>query len=269
MLDILRNEDTSKSLENLTGSEEQYLFPGYFGGDIVSAQNDLEVMLSNRRSVKVIQSVASLPETESNATCSALFSKAFDLHTNSFHAAMRHIADPKAPRNEQSLVSTKLAISVALFASAESGNLQLLQEQLNLLSRWHSAMAPLAALPPPGKPPYVFSLPPALVGPDNRLIVNILRIAAWRSQNEVILKRFEAECGKFGMRSHQLPIVAWDATTTAFEILPDSPLDTSRGVVSYVVQDWPSELGSLDYGARDRLERELIVRLESIVFAGR
>jgi hypothetical protein len=244
MLAILKHEKLDQSIEQLFDDREQYFFP--FGG--VSkvgedVQQDLEQMLSTRRSVKVLQEIESLPKSEGKAKCDLLFSRAFQQHTNACRIMINWSLDPSAPPHRQNLLGTLMALSAAMFITADSTNLDILEEQFAQLDQWRAEIEPLARLQ--NRHITVITVPAlydSTITPDYRLQVNVLRLAALRSGNVEILKQVDEACQKIQMTTNTLPIVAWNAETTVYELLPDSPLDTSKGVTTYTFYDWSDKM---------------------------
>lgn len=72
----LKKENLEESMDRLLSDDDQYYYPGYYTG-VINDQIDLEIMLSDRRSIKVLQSIEKLPAKEREAKCKQLFSKAF------------------------------------------------------------------------------------------------------------------------------------------------------------------------------------------------
>ncbi len=174
-----------------------------------------------------------------------------------------------------------MALSAALFIAADSTNLDILEEQFEQLDQWRVEIEPLAKLPDRHMTNIVVTaLDDSVITPDYRLQVNVLRLAALQSGNAEMLKQVDEACAEIQMTTNTIPIVAWNAETTVFELLPDSPLDTSKGVTTYTFYDWSYKMThdhanylylvrhhSNDLPAADE-EKKFVKKLESIVFHG-
>ena len=174
-----------------------------------------------------------------------------------------------------------MTLSAALFITADATNLDILEKQFAQLDQWRAEIEPLAKLQ---NRHLTNIIAPALfdstITPDYRLQVNVLRLAALRTGNAEMLKRVDEACAGIQMTTNILPIVAWNAETTVYELLPDSPLDTSKGVTTYTFYDWNDNMThdhanyiylvrihSNDLPAADE-EKMFVNKLEAIVFSG-
>jgi hypothetical protein len=276
----LKNENLDGSINQLFDDRDQYFFP--FGGSSKvgeDVQQNLEQILSDRRFVKVLQEIKSLPKSEGKAKCELLFSRAFQQHTNACRIMINWSLNPPAPPHHQDLLYSRMALSAALFIAADTTNLDILEEQLAQLDQWRAEIEPLAKLPNRHMTNIVITaLDDSVITPDYRLQVNVLRLAALRSGNAEMLKKVDEACEGIQMTTNTIPIVTWNAETTVFELLPDSPLDASKGVTTYTFYDWSYKMThdhanylylvrrqSNDLPAADE-EKMFVKKLESIVF---
>jgi hypothetical protein len=280
MLATLKNENLEQSIGLLIDDRKQYSFPfsgvSKVGEDI---QQDLEQMLSSRRSLKVLQEIELLPRSEGKAACELLFSTAFEQHTNACRIMINWSLDPSAPPHHQNLLGTLMALSAALFIAADAGNLNTLEKQFVQLDQWRAEIEPLAKLQNRHiRVITIRALDDSVITPDFRLQVNVLRLAALRSGNAEMLKKVDEACAGIQMTTNSIPIVAWNAETTVYELLPDSPLDTSKGVTTYTFYDWSDKMThnhanylynvlhhANDLPTADE-EKMFVKKLESIVF---
>lgn len=278
MLATLKDESLDQSIKLLIDDREQYFFP-FRPSDlnIGGGQEDLEQMLSTRRSVKVLQEIKELPQSKGDEKCEVLFSTAFQLHTNICRAMIRYVTDPSAPTNNRSVLGPKMGMAAAMFIAADTARLGVLEKQFVKLDQWRDEIKPLANLTN-RIIPFLPALTVVAIAPDFRLQVNVLRLAALRSGDAKMLKEVDEACAGIQMTTNTIPIMAWNAETTAFELLPDSPLDTSKGVTAYTFYDWNFKM-AVDYansifdtnsdelpGIKD--EQLFVKKLESIVFKG-
>lgn len=276
MLATLKNESLDQSTKLLIEDREQYFFP-FVPKAIVGGQEELEQMLSTRRFVKVLHEMKELPKSEGDAKCEMLFSTAFQLHTNICRAMISYVTDTDAPTNNRSVEGPKMGMAAAMFIAADTARLVVLEKQFVKLDQWRDEIKPLANLTN-RIIPFLPALSVVAIAPDFRLQVNVLRLAALRSGDARILREVDEACAEIQMKTNTIPIVAWDAETTTFELLPDSPLDTSKGVTVYTFYDWNFKM-AVDYANSmlDRNSDELpgikeeqlfVKKLESIVFNG-
>lgn len=263
-LAALKQEDLSQSIQVIiTGGIEQYLIPGS-RSSAYGRPPDLDRMLSNRRVIKVMQDIQALPEDERGQECNRLFSKALLAHTNACRTVIMHEQNPSSPANRQSMLSSKMGLSAALFITAELGRLDLLGKQLKTLDEWNKEIEPLAYTPSPN-PGHGTLLDDAYIAPDYELQVNVMRLGVLRAGNTELLKQVDVELASIGMRTNTLQIVPWNAETTAFEVFPN-PLDTSKGVTTYTFYYWTGAY--ITRGSREdrEIQKSFVDRLRSIVF---
>jgi hypothetical protein len=108
MVANLKKENLDESMDHLISVSEsqQYLYPGYYSG-VEGAQVDLEMMLSTRRSIKVLQGIEKLSKTDREMKCVQLFSKALRIHTNVVYTIFKHEDDPSSPLEPQPLLTAR------------------------------------------------------------------------------------------------------------------------------------------------------------------
>ena len=276
MVETLKGENLDQSIRLLVDDRNQYFGP-YARHIGVDLQEDLEDMLSTRRFVKVLQEIKELPRSKGDAKCELLFTMAFQSHTNICRAIIKVATDPSAPTNHQSLLGPIMGMAAAMFIAADTARLGVLKRQFATLDHWRAEIEPSAKLPDcrflQGYMPALWDI---VITPDRRLQVNVLRLAASRSGNARVLKEVDEACASIQMTSMTFPLVPWNAETTVFELLPDSPLDTSKGVTEYKFYDWQdrmrgnhaSYLGRTSSDNRPLVDEEqvFVKKLESIVF---
>ena len=99
--------------------------------------------------------------------------------------------------------------------------------------------------------------------PDNRLQINVLRLAALRdSTASNLVERVDAYFESAVMTRADLLVTSWNAQTTNFEgQAAGSPPDVTRGVLNYQFYRWPG-----DELRRDRnLELQALEETKSMV----
>ncbi|MCX6925894.1 MAG: hypothetical protein NT154_22210, partial [Verrucomicrobia bacterium] len=228
----------------------------------------MEVIFASRRTLKVIQSLETLPAAEREATCAQIFAKAFQIHTNTYWVAMRSREDPSAPTNRQSMLSTLMAMCTAMFATAELGRSDMLLRQFAQLDEFQQQFERRLAAHGNSYPAGLIGVLKDLLKPDNRLQLNVLRLAVASGgggNRQQLLARFDAECGHMDLRTEELTITRWDARTTAFDNRwphMNSPVDTRGGVTKCVFYAW---INPEDVEAHPGLQEGQIRKLRQIV----
>jgi hypothetical protein len=262
----LRGEQLDQSISNLVTTNWQYDYPGFHTGRAF-AQVNLEQMLSNRRSVKVLQSIDSLPQEQKEAICRSLFAVAFQVHTNALRMICDQIENPSAPTNRQSFRVTQIAMGTAMLAAADNGLKAVLSQQFEQLDSLRKTTEMHAdAL---GNPRVLRFLLESHLVPDNRLQVNVLRLLAAQTeagQGSTVLAKVEDECRKANMITNPpLSLSRWDARTTYFEeLLVVSPGDKDTSVKVYHFLDWRDTEDLLDLAGK---QADLVNRLRGLVFS--
>ena len=193
MLATLKDENLDQSINQLFEDREQYIFPFGITSKVgVDPQQNLEQMLSDRRFVKVLQEIKSLSNSEGKAKCELLFSRAFQQHTNACRIMVNWALDPSAQPFHQDLLYSKMALSAAVFITADTTNLDILEEQFAQLDQWRAKIEPLARLQNRHITVITIrALDDSVITPDYRLQVNVLRLAAFRSGNAEMLKKVD------------------------------------------------------------------------------
>jgi hypothetical protein len=239
-----KRERLEESIDQLIRDSQQYF---WYLDSHNGAQNNLERMLAARRAVRVLQTIKKLPPEEREAKCYYMFARAFAVHTNTFRAIMLHDEDPSAPRNNQSMLATQESLAAAMFATAEFGRRDMLSQQFAQFDRFRENLELRWRTHPSPQKEHLLDY----FRPDNRFVVNVLRLAALADGGDggKAAGMVDAECRRAGMTTTQVPVVAWDARATWFEQRRGlGDMDVSRGVTTYVFYDWNPE---------DRLHPEL------------
>ena len=259
----LRGENLGQSISNLVTTNWQYDYPGFHTGRAF-AQVNLEEMLSNRRSVKVLQSIGALPQEQRESACQSLFSVAFQIHTNALRMICDQIENPSAPTNHQSLRVTQIAMGTAMLAAADNGLNAVLSAQFDQLDSLRKTMQTRAdAL---GGPRVLARLLDNYLVPDNRLQINVLRLLAAQTnagQAITVSAKLEEECKRAKvMTNAPLPVSRWDARITCFEeFLAGSPADSMVKVYHFL--DWRDTGDLLDLAGK---QGDLVKSLRGLVF---
>lgn len=262
--------------EDLNQSEELLLFGGYqqwptfYIGQEGSPQTDLEEMLSNDRAVKVLEIIQKLTAPEREAACQNLFTKAFQLQTNSFYTTIRSFDDPAVKPTSAGL-GGKLTMLLGMFATAENGNRDLLAKQFAQLDRFgEDAKSILERRKDKATrefaPYFTF-----LYGPDNRAQVNLLYLVALRDANGPtnLAGEVQGELERSpGLTKAEFPIRGFVPSTASFNTFwSRSSGNNSKALTNYFVWQW-SDAAQLGPGG-EKFQESLIKKLRSFVFSGR
>ena len=229
--------------------------------DSAVPQTDLERMLSDRRTIKILDHIQGLSGYNKALACEALFAKAFQIHTNIFAVWVRMQADPEI-KQKSSVESSRLTVLLAMFATADSGNRALLAKQFEQLDRFmDEANRTIAAQPPKAKTDLSTYFP--LIFPQqNRSLLNVLQLAADRETNHSLKlsDQVERELKQANMANTEVPIVPWNARTTYFET-GAGDVDTNKHVTIYTFYDWTgnSKMGSEPQIALVKKLREIVL----------
>jgi len=260
--------------EDLNQSEELPLFVDdkqlHYIGQEGFPQDDLEEMLSNDRAVKVLEIIQKLTAHEREAACQNLFTKGFQLHTNIFYTIIRSYDDP-AVKLTQSILCSKLTMLLGMFATAESGNRDLLAKQFAQFDRFEedakSIMDRRQDKATREFVPYFTIFFP----PDNRAQVNLLYLVALRAANgpKTLSSQVQDELERSpGVTKGEFPMRGFLPSTASFNTFwSRSPENTRKGMTDYFVWEW-SDVAQSGYPGREKFREPLIKKLRSIVFSG-
>ena len=113
----LEKESLDQSIELMLDDNPQYFMPVRHTG--LYSEDDLENVLSDRRTLKLLQEISALPKGKGSAACQLLFSTAFQRHTNACRAMIKYVTDPSTPENHYSTLCSLMAMSAAMFIAAD------------------------------------------------------------------------------------------------------------------------------------------------------
>ena len=223
------------------------------------AQWDLEHVLRTPRAVKVLQDIQKLPPGDCRAACRNLFARAFQAQTNFFDRFIRRLDDPTIPQKNLPVHCSSLTLALAMFATADSGQRDLLADQFAQLDRYvdegksrlGSRQTEKARLFLQMFPWWIFPVP------DNRFQVNVLRLAALRERSGKLLSLVDAECDRLGMEKTEMPVERWEAVT-GFE--NRTQRDSSNAMTNYIFyysHDFDLDMGHNITGGQEALIRKL------------
>lgn len=149
-----------------------------------------------------------------------------------------------------------------MFITADIGRLDLLSSQFAEFDQFRANIEPILIKLRAAQHLGVSVFLELHVVPQNQFQVNVLRLAASKVPGDAaMLAQIDAECVHANMKAHEIPIVAWDARTTWFDILPKSPMDTRKGVVNYKVYDWQPG----DVNLHKDLQDQVVHKVRSIL----
>jgi hypothetical protein len=261
-----KSETLDASIDQLLLDDDAYFYmtARKFG------QEDLPQMLSNGRSVKVINEIGELPEARADSKCREIFSDLFDRQAAAIRRSLKHLEDPSAPKNDQSMLSSKLAVGTAMMATALHGTTTTLMSQFSTLDEFRDEidrrLTANAELYPPHLP-IAFATRHNYV-PDNRFQLNVLCIHAARIGGAPAEKAMEIGAR---LRKSSIPVVSRRPNRTWFDIPPrleGVPIGQSDGRTAYVLYDWLSDAWLDDHFQRRTLD-ELRKSIEATVDADR
>ncbi len=261
----LQSETLDQSIRGLL-EYRQYTYPNYHSPK-KAAQVDLEVMFSNRRSVKVLQQLQALPPGARETRCREIFDTFLHVHNKTLEKIMNRIEDPGVPKSEYTMRETVTSLCLAMFATAVCASTDAVAEQFVRLDEVQEMVARRLAEKGDAYMEIQKRIMRERCTPDRRCQWNVLRQAAARvsGKGERTLAKIDEMCQ--GFSKNEIPVVAWDAHTTWFDVprrMERIPIDTSKGVTSYVVLDWPRNI----YLDSDQ-QRELVQRIRGVVLGGR
>lgn len=263
LISAIQSETLEQSCKRLYESTDQYFYPGYTSGK-KAHQLNLEVMLSNRRSVKVIEELVQLSDEVRDIECEKRFDQLLGVHTSALRAACRHAEDASAPKNEQSLKSTQLALCAVMFATAKAASTRLLVSQCDALAALRIEIERTFAEQGKRYPADFVLAARRYVTPDNRFRLNVLLLHAERLANEALseaIQQYQASYPKA-----EVAICGWAAATTQFDVvyrMEGVPIDQSKGVQEYTLFDWPEDK-FYDTAAQQQIVDALLEQVRSI-----
>ena len=232
----LKKEDFDRSVDQLLlGSDLQ--FGAVISQSAGDPKTDLEQMLSNPRSIKILDHIHGLPERDKAVTCEALFAKAFQAHTNLFSVWVLIQSDPKI-KTKSSVMSSRLTVLLAMFATAERGDRALLAKQFEQLDRSLDEANQIIAVQPPAAKTVLSTYIPLFFPQQNRSLVNLLQLAADRETNRSLklFDQVERELEQANMAKSEMQIFPWD---TDYETRwGRGHLDANKHVTTYRFYDW-------------------------------
>ncbi|MEX2141746.1 MAG: hypothetical protein WD894_20945 [Pirellulales bacterium] len=207
-------------------------------------QDDLPLILSSRRCVEVIEEIGGMREADRDKKCSEVFSRLFARHTAAVRRSLQYLEDRKSPKNEQSMLSSELAVGTAILATALHGGTKTLLAQFSALNEFREEIDRRLAA---NAHVYPRNLPVAVntrqyYGLDNRFQLNALCLHAARIGGAPAETAKEI-CSR--LEKNELPIANRQPNRSWFDIprrVHGIPTERSGGEISYVLYDWSSEM---------------------------
>ena len=200
--------------------------------------NDLETMLNNDRAVKVLEIIQKLTAQEREAACQNLFTKGFQLHTNTFYTKIRSFDDP-ALNPTLCLPCGRLTMLLGMFATAESGNRDLLAKQFAQLDRFEEDAKSILDRRQDKATREFAPYFPLVFPPDNRAQVNLLYLVALRAANGStnLSSQVQGELERSpGLTKEEFPMAGYIPSTASFNAFwSRSSGDNSKVVTNYFV----------------------------------
>ncbi|MDZ4817517.1 MAG: hypothetical protein SGJ20_00940 [Planctomycetota bacterium] len=240
ILATLSAESFDDSVKNLA-TDELFSNPGFHTAPKFP-QICLETMLSNRRCVKVIEHLRDMEQDERRKKLRELFAKYLEIQSTAIHTVLRHADDPTAPVNNQSMLGSQGAICAVMFATAESGDRQLLLEQFDQLDKSTEKIEERIKKNEKAHEPILIHVIRGNYTPDNRFQLNVLFLLEKTIANHKVLGQIERESVIAGLRRKPLQIAPWNSETTWFDLVGRPGLGAngvSEGGVNYTFyEDW-------------------------------
>jgi hypothetical protein len=260
----LKSESLQQSCSHMYDDPDQYFYPGYYSGK-KGHQINLEVMLSNRRCVKVVEQLVELSEDVRDDECKTTFGRLFSAHTVAMRAACQHAENPGAPKNTQSLKDTQLALCAVMFATAKAASTRMLVFQFDALTEFENEMQ-RRVLDGGNNFTMDFRLGvQRYVIPDNRFRLNVLLLHAAQMKDAALNEARRLFVQDFP--NAEVAIPGWAAATTPFDVvhrMEGVPIDESKGVQTYTFFDWPGEkFHKMD--AQKRIVDDLLEQIRSVL----
>ena len=250
----LENETIDQSFENLLTNGNQYnILLGY-------NQSTLELILSSRRAVKVLDTLRTMRTPKRVEKCRELFQRAMQVEGEVYDAIFRAREEPGFPA--PSRLIPKNAIGVAMLATAETGRRDILAEQIREIEEFRayvldrmtehgSLYSELEA-----RVIYKFCIP------DSRLQINALRLVALKgSAANDLVERVDTYLESKGLIRSNLLVTAWNARTTAFETPMGIRPDTTKGAINFEFYQWPGT----ESGPGEDFEFQVLEEAKSMV----
>jgi hypothetical protein len=251
----LATESLHESMMNVITNDQQFISAS------ATPRPNLEMMLGATRAVQVIHTVERLPATRQEAACRELFAIAFTAHTNQ----LRRPSGSKRTAQWQSIVSTDMAVCLAMFAAADLGLSRTLADQFSALDHLQGELANLDT----AGVRRTFALP------DNRFQLNVLRLVAVRDPQlaKSALKLVDNELETNAVRTVSTEAQLGDRPPAIVPAGARRLVSTSKGAKNaqtkrYEFLDWQN-YNPLKPGAdKQKLAQQgLIATLRRIVFA--
>ena len=254
LIATLENETWDESVRNLVSDGNEYLSPWYLSRKF--EQGDLDMMLSSRRSIKILNTLEALSMKERIERCKELFNKVAEM----YEASVRSMDEPASDTGKEKLTANpRFAFCAALFATAETGDLGLLADQCSKVDNLRKRVEAYFDAHKTNYSKIDVELGLKFSVPDQSCMMTVLRLAASRSRsNPELLGKIDALCQE-NMTSDELPIVPWNARTTWFE--NQEGMDTRRGVTTYRIFRWKET----DMLVNDDAQRELVAKVLDLV----
>ncbi|MDR2172346.1 MAG: hypothetical protein LBP59_19550 [Planctomycetaceae bacterium] len=259
-------EDSIRQL--LYGGTDQFYYPGTLESSSLKFYEDnFEEMLSNRRSIKILDEIRVMPPQKREEFCKSLFERALAIHKKVFDDVFVSLTE--GSDDTVSLQSTRNLLCVSLFASAEFTALKTFNEEVVILRKFYEdVVAALKICVSNSQLEQVIADNYTQGGsgslmPDNRFLVNVMVIALKKVYNEndisLMLSKIMPE-----YRTKDILIVPCNADTTAFDIpvyMEGVLVDLSKGSRTLRLLEWPNAWAILQYYR----ERNVITQLEKIL----
>jgi len=263
VINNLRNESFDDLLRNLN-LDEGYIPPVHLTYKKFP-QIDTEVVYSNRRVLRLLSLLQDMPRAEAAEKCKAIFESAFSVFKDTAEAGLKMWQDPDAPKNEQSMLGNKWALSASLILSSRFCDAETVLARIEAVDQFNAELTRR------------FEDSPNLL-PGSGICLMILELSHYlqprvkfQALADAIIADKSIDDSEIIEYLSKIPtkkilLTPWDAEITSFDFVHRTlvaPIDKSKGVTPLILYYEDINLADF-YFIRDRLKEELQKELGKI-----
>lgn len=263
VISSLRNESFDDLLRNLN-LDEGYIPPVHLTYKKFP-QIDTEVVYSNRRVLRLLSLLQDMPRAEAAEKCKAIFESAFSVFKDTSEAGLKMWQDPDAPKNEQSMLGNKWALSASLILSSRFCDAETVLARIEAVDKYNGDLTRRVENSPnllPGRGLCLAALRSFhYLQPRVKFQALADAIIADKSIDDSEIIEYLSK-----IPTKKILLTAWDAEVTSFEFphrREGVPIDRSKGVTPLILYYEDINLADF-YFIRDRLKEELQKELGKI-----
>lgn len=264
MIRAIAREDLAELLENLR-SEDYLLYPG-IPNERAFAQTNFEELIANRRFIRVLDLLESMPRPEAVRTVRQFAEGSIPRQVETFERIWRSYEDPDAPKNKVSMRGNQLAMCAALYLLGTYESTKSVLDQLTKIRESAKTLREdlkrRESLPEGLK--HVMA---RFVEPDNAFVVSVLLDATQRDKSLMETQKNEIKSKAIGIFSVELDVTGWNADPGTYDFVyrfQGVPLDTSKGTRRFNVYQWTDELDN-DRAKQSDVVAELLECADKVV----